>query len=100
MREYDADELLRRMIADEDSDWDARLLAGMARFGAARHDLSPAELDALRACSHGLTAAMAGELLAKEAETVKTQLKHARLKLGAKNTAHAVAIALREGLIT
>jgi DNA-binding CsgD family transcriptional regulator len=97
---YDADELVRRMIADVDSDWPERLLAGMARVGYTRHDLTPAELAALGACSHGLTDAMAGEVLGKTTETIKAQLKAARMKLRAKNTAHAIAIALREGLIT
>lgn len=99
MTEYDADELLRRMIADEDSDWDTRLLAGMANVSGRRAELSPAELAVITAASHGLTAGMAADVLGKQVETIKQQLKHSRLKVGAKNTAHAVAIALRTGLI-
>lgn len=38
-------------------------------------------------------------LLTKGEATVKSQLLRARLKLGATNTTHAVAIALRKGLI-
>jgi two-component system NarL family response regulator len=33
-------------------------------------------------------------------ETVKTHLKHARSKLQARNSTHAVAIGIRRGLIT
>jgi DNA-binding NarL/FixJ family response regulator len=87
------------MIEDTESDWPQRILDSMWRLGKTEHDVSPAELAALNAISHGLTAGMAAELLIKERETVKSQLKAVRLKLKAKNTTHAACIAIRKGLI-
>ena len=63
------------------------------------YDLTAAELRVVESMSHGLTAQMAGELLAVSPETVKSQLQAARFRLRAKNTTHAVANALRQGLI-
>lgn len=62
-------------------------------------DLTPAELRVVEAMSQGLTAEMAGDLLGVAAETVRSQLKAARFRLRGKNTTHAVANALRLGLI-
>lgn len=62
-------------------------------------DLTPSELRVIEAMSHGLTADQAGDLLGVAPETVKSQLKAARFRLRGKNTAHAVANALRQGLI-
>lgn len=97
---YDADELLRKMIADTDSDWPDRILRSMWRPRSTEHPLSVAELEALTAVSNGLTSRMAGELLIKEEETIRSQLKAARMKLRAKNTTHACCMAIRQGLIT
>lgn len=58
-----------------------------------------AELAALSAVSHGLTAGMAAEVLGVSPYTVQRQLKSARRKLAAKNTTHAVAIAVRQQMI-
>jgi len=96
---YDADELLRKMIADKDSVWPERILDSMWRIGQTAHDLSPSEKDALTAISNGLTEQMAADLLVKERETIKSQLGSARMKLRAKTTTHACCIALRRGLI-
>jgi DNA-binding CsgD family transcriptional regulator len=62
-------------------------------------NLTPAELRVVEAMSRGLTAEMAGDLFDVSPETVKTQLKAARYRLRGKNTTHAVANALRLGLI-
>ena len=62
------------------------------------HDLSAAELDALRCAADGLSVPETAQLLGKGAETVKTQLMRARLKLGARNTLHAAIRAERSGL--
>lgn len=97
---YDADEVLRRMIADADSDWPDRILNSVWAIGFTTHAVSRAEIEVLNAISHGLTTDMVAELLVKEASTVKSQLKSARMKLCAKNTTHAVAMGLRQGLIT
>jgi DNA-binding NarL/FixJ family response regulator len=63
------------------------------------HVLSPAERAALICASHGLEATMIGEVLDKSHETIKSQLRSARYALRAKNTTHAVTLALRAGLI-
>lgn len=62
-------------------------------------DLSHSEKRALVCMSHGLTMRMAGELLFLSTETIKSELLTARGKLRAKNTCHAVALAIRAGLI-
>ena len=65
-----------------------------------REEPSATELRTLEAISHGLTYDMAAQVLGCPVETVKSRLKAARYKLGAKNTVHAVAIAVRRGLIS
>jgi DNA-binding CsgD family transcriptional regulator len=67
-----------------------------AVFGR-RSELTPAELRVIGAMSHGLTAGMAADLFTVSPETIKRQLKAARFRLQAKNTAHAVANAIRRG---
>ena len=65
------------------------------RSEGATLDLSSREVAFMADSAEGLTT---GEIACKRgvsAETVKTRLKKARQRLGAKNTAHAVAIALR-----
>lgn len=64
-----------------------------------RPKLSPAEWKVLSLTSHGLTYEMIGDTLGKSPFTVQDQLKKVRYVLRAKNTVHAVAIALRLGLI-
>jgi DNA-binding CsgD family transcriptional regulator len=49
--------------------------------------------------SRGLTKAEAGRVLFIEESTVKSTMKRISRKLGARNVTHAVAIALREGMI-
>ena len=58
-----------------------------------------AELRVLECMSHGMTTPMAADALGLSVETVKTHLRAARLRLAAKNTAHAVALVIRMGLI-
>jgi DNA-binding NarL/FixJ family response regulator len=53
----------------------------------------------LRLYSHGLTLPMVADERGVSCETVKSQTKLIRLKLAAKNTTHAVALAIRAGLI-
>lgn len=96
---YDADELLRRMRSDRDSDWPYRLLRAISVLRERSCELSLAERDAVNAASHGLDYAMIAATLGKDEDTVRTQLKSARRRLGAKNTTHAVALALRAGII-
>ena len=62
--------------------------------------VTAAELRALEAFSHGLGRTGTADALGVTLETVKTLTVRARRKLRAKDTTHAVAIALRRGLIT
>jgi DNA-binding CsgD family transcriptional regulator len=68
------------------------------RYGPST-EASARELEALRYTSHGLDRAQCADAMNVSPETVKTHLEIARLKLRAKTTPHAVAIALRLGLI-
>jgi DNA-binding CsgD family transcriptional regulator len=61
--------------------------------------LSRAELDVLQAAARGLTVPESAALLGKGRETVKTQRHQIILKLGARNVAHAVAIATTRGVM-
>ena len=62
-------------------------------------DLTEAERMILRLYSHGLTRRMVADERGVAPETVKSQTEWIRLKLAAKTTTHAVAIAIRHGLI-
>lgn len=61
--------------------------------------LSPSELLALRMKAEGCTTQEIAGMTATPVETVKSQLKQARVKLGAKNTPHAVWVAIEQGLL-
>lgn len=63
------------------------------------HDPTPAELAVLRLAADGHSVPEIAALLTKGEATVKGQLLRVRLKLDARNTTHAVAIALRGRLI-
>ena len=58
-----------------------------------------AELSVLAFLSHGLTVPMIADTLEIKADTVREHARIARYRLGAKNTTHAVALAIRQGLI-
>lgn len=58
------------------------------------------EIRALRLAAEGYTCEEAAEAAGISHMTMKSQLRLARRSLGARNTAHAVAFALREGLIS
>ncbi len=103
----------RPPAADEPhGDWPTRLLRKLERAQLVTEDQlrpgrvaltacdpSPAELRALEGLSYGLTRGMFAELYGLSSETVASQLRSARFKLAAKNSTHAVAIAIRRGLI-
>lgn len=61
--------------------------------------LSPVQTQVLYLMSKGYNRREAGTVLGTSEETVKTHVTKASRRLGAINTTHAVAIALREGLI-
>ena len=66
---------------------------------APRVKLTPRELAVLRLASIGAQASEVAKALDIGAETVRSHLKKAQSKLGARNTAHAIAEALRQGQI-
>ena len=68
--------------------------------GAAfRSGLTQRELSVLKIASEGRTADEIARTLGLGMETVRSHLKKARTKLGARNSAHAVAEAMRQLLI-
>lgn len=62
--------------------------------------LSPREAETLRLYSHGMQRKLVARAMSISEATVKDHLTAARRKLVAESTAHAVAIALREGVLT
>jgi len=61
--------------------------------------LPPRELELLTLLTLGHRTQSAAEQMGITLETAKSHLRWAYIRLGARNRAHAVAIALREGLI-
>ena len=61
--------------------------------------LTRTEARVLRLLAHGHTLGRTAQLLGKSRETVKSQVRLARGRLQAKNTTHAVAIAISLDLI-
>jgi len=62
-------------------------------------ELTEPELSNLRHLSHGLTWQEAADCRFVSVETVASQMQLAKLKLAEKTQTHAVALALRLGLI-
>jgi DNA-binding NarL/FixJ family response regulator len=63
-------------------------------------NLTPRELDVLAAVSRGLTNRQAAGVLGTRESTVKTLLARAMAKMDASDRTHAVALGLRQGLIS
>ncbi len=61
--------------------------------------LTPREHEILAGAADGETAAQTGARLYLSSETVKSYRKRVIAKLGARNGTHAVALALRSGLL-
>ena len=57
------------------------------------------ELRLLRLISKGYTVAAAGRVMGKSCYTANDQMKLIRARLGAETAAHAVAVAIRRGMI-
>ena len=96
------------MAESQPPDWDdpdradkalERLLARVRSDRPVRTTPTPHELRVLLCVSHGMTNQMVAETVGCGIESVKSHLKNAQHRLAAKNRAHAVAIALREGMI-
>ncbi len=81
---------------------DAVLAAGLAkrRLAGAPPELSKREREILRLLASGMTNEAIGRELFISPETVRTHVRRAISKLGAKTRTEAVATALRRGLIT
>lgn len=94
-----ADRNVAAMRADSESGWMLRLAGDLRRLAAPAEMLTPHERRILEASSFGMTAPMVAETLGVKPSTVTSHLEHVRAKLGAKNTTHAVALALRAGVI-
>jgi DNA-binding CsgD family transcriptional regulator len=62
-------------------------------------NLAPSEVRVMRLTAEGYTATKIAKELRVQPQTVKSQQRVARRKLGARNTLHAVVIAMREGVI-
>ncbi len=63
------------------------------------NSLTPREIEILEFLSQGYAYKMANDKLGITEQTVKNHLLTIKLKLGAENTTHAVAIVLRAGII-
>jgi DNA-binding NarL/FixJ family response regulator len=68
-------------------------------YERSRRPLTEPERQVVECLSVGLTIVMAAEVLGRTPTAVHELVRVARVKLGAKNQAHAVALALRQGLI-
>lgn len=62
--------------------------------------LTMIESDTLTYLAHGLTVGEVAQRMCVGVETIKARQKIIRAKLGAKNTCHAVALAMHQGIIT
>jgi len=63
-------------------------------------ELTVREVEVLQHLAHGRSNEETARALFLSVETIKTYVRHVLEKLDAKNRTHAVAIALRRGLIT
>lgn len=90
---------LAAMRRDVANGWERRLIAALRGVPLDPRKLTSAEADALTAYSHGLTEGMVADVLGITRDAVSARTKAARAKLRAKNTTHAVALALRAGVI-
>lgn len=112
-READLVEALRvrvltgivKMARDLDSEWFDRLVKSIADAPLIPEQEVEQTREANRtaqvlvAASYGLTTQMTADLYGLSHHSVREYLERARRQLGAKTTLHAVAIALRKGLI-
>lgn len=64
-----------------------------------RRKPTESELQMIECLSHGLGIAGAADVLVKSEETIKTQLRNAKVRAAAKSREHLIAICLREGWI-
>jgi DNA-binding NarL/FixJ family response regulator len=91
-----------QVVADGGSYMDPRLRPSLQGRPAEDRPgpLSARELEIIALLAQGLTGDEVAERLFLSTETVKTHVRNAVGKIGARNRVHAIAIALSEGLIT
>ncbi|MEA2294176.1 MAG: hypothetical protein QOE86_1815 [Solirubrobacteraceae bacterium] len=89
-----------RIVAAGGTYVDPRLRASLfSRRATQRSSLSTREREIIGLLAGGLTGDEVADRLFLSAETVKTHIRNAMSKLEARNRVHAIAIALRDGLI-
>ncbi len=71
----------------------------VTREAGAQGPLTSREREVLRLFAEGNSYAEAGKLLSVSTDTVRTHTRRAMSRLGARNKTHAVALAIRRGLI-
>jgi DNA-binding NarL/FixJ family response regulator len=76
-----------------------QVVAGQ-RAGGPTSQLSPREREVLHKMADGATAEAVADALGLSVETVRTHVRNAIRKLGARNRVHAIALALDRGEIT
>lgn len=70
------------------------------RAGLEGHGITAQEKRVIEAVSHGVGNKGAAQILGLSEETIKSHLKHASIKLKAKDGRHLVANAMRAGIIS
>jgi DNA-binding CsgD family transcriptional regulator len=92
-----ANRRLELMRVDDESDWPDRILHTLGLHAFA--PISDQQRRVLAAASVGLTTVQTALALGVAVDTVMQHRKQANLRLGTSNITHAVASALRRGLI-
>jgi DNA-binding NarL/FixJ family response regulator len=92
-----ADEALERMRTDDESDWVSRLLRSIGSYIIP--SLSEQQRRVLAGYSVGMKSPEIADKLGISMATVAVHRRHAIGRMGARNWTHAVALAIREGLI-
>ena len=100
LKTADLQELLEavREVAEGGRYIDPRLPAPQ-RPGGRTSSLSPREREVMHLMAEGLTAERIGSRIDVSVETVRTHVRNAIRKLGARNRVHAIALALERGEI-
>lgn len=98
------EELLRaiRLVAGGGDYLDPRLSPLLVKRGtpSGERRLSVREADVLGLLAEGLTGEQIADQLVLSPETVRTHIRNAMVKLGARTRVHAIAMALRDGELT
>lgn len=88
-----------RAAVDAVTDFESFIDPAIDRRGQGKAPITRRQRQILQLFADGLTSAQAAEQLGLSSETVRTHAKAALPRLGATDRAHAVAVAMRAGLI-